>query len=381
MKMVRTRAFSLRLSSPIQAGLLTAAALLSSASGALAQTAGTSPHAAPAFAGATHGAEAVAALGARLGELALSHDMAGEALSELLRRDPTLWVTDKDQLVYVDIAAGAEFQAQSPPDSYEGSIPLSAAFTLHTNPGADKVIFLDFDGHQSNNNGWGHNILFPPYNTSGSSATFTNGELQSIINHWEYIAEDFAPYNVDVTTEEPDQDHLRKTTFGDTKWGVRSIFTQITSGFGSGSGGIALLGTFTDFQDTPCFVFNKGDNTGSMSGSHEVGHTMGLLHDGLNGSSYHPGSGSGATSWGPIMGAPFGKTVVQWSNGDYSGSTATQDDTGIIGGFGNGFGLKSDDHGNSTVSATALSAPCPGTAFDPIDGVIGTRTDVDAFIF
>jgi len=345
----------------------------------VAQTFDTAPLPGPTLAGAVHGADALATLGDRLGDIALSHDMEEDALAELLQHEPTLWVTENDQLLYVDIPASATPRNESA--GYNGTIPLSSAFFLHTNPGADKVIFLDFDGHQSKNNGWGHNITFPAFNESGSAATFTNGELQSIINHWEYIAEDFAAYDVDVTTEEPDQDHLRKSTIGDKTWGVRALFTQYTSGFGNGSGGVALLGTFTDFQDTPCFIFNKGDNNGSMSGSHEVGHTLGLFHDGLNGSSYHPGSGSGATGWGPIMGAPFGKTVVQWSNGDYSGSTTTQDDIGFITSFGNGIKVKADDHGDVVGAGTPLVIACPGTSFAPEAGVIHTRSDVDAFSF
>ncbi len=379
MKKVPSTRLPLRLTSALQAGLLSAAALLSSTSGAHAQTFDTAPLPGATFPGALHGTEALTSLGDRLGDLALSHDMAADALSELLQQDPTLWVTENDQLMYVDIPASAAPRNESA--GYNGTIPLSSAFLLHTNPGADQVIFLDFDGHQSKNNGWGHNITFPAFNTSGSAATFTNGELQSIINHWEYIAEDFAAYDVDVTTEEPDQDHLRKSTIGDKTWGVRALFTQYTGGFGNGTGGIALLNSFTDFQDTPCFVFNKGDNNGSMSGSHEVGHTLGLSHDGLNGSSYHPGSGSGATGWGPIMGAPFGKTVVQWSNGDYSGSTTTQDDIGFITSFGNGIKVKPDDHADVVGAGTPLVIACPGTSFAPAAGVIHTRTDVDAFSF
>jgi len=365
---------------PRYRSILAGAALLVLPGISMAQSADAVPTPGPTMPGALHGEQAIDSLGDRMGEVALAHDMSAEALTSLLRDDPTLWITTGDKLLYVDIPAAERFENEAA--SFSGSsIPVEDAFFLHTNPGANKVIFLDFDGHQSKNNGWGHNITFPAFNTSGSASSFTNGELQSIIAHWEYIKEDFAPYNVDVTTEEPDIDYLRKSTVNDQKWGIRCLFTQITQGFGSGSGGVALLGTFTDFQDTPCFAFNKGDNTGSMTGSHEIGHTLNLQHDGLNGSSYHPGTGSGSTSWGPIMGAPFGKTVVQWSNGDYAGSTTTQDDTGFIGGFANGISVKPDDHGDSVGLGTQLAIACPGTSFATVSGVIQTRTDVDVFEF
>jgi hypothetical protein len=365
---------------PSLAGLLTGAALLALPGVSTAQLVDNVPTPGLTMPDALHGAEAIDALGDKLTDVAQAYDMSADELTALLRDDPTLWITGDDKLLYVDIPAAERF-VNEPASFSGGGIPLEDAFFLHTNPGANKVIFLDFDGHQSKNNGWGHNITFPAFNTSGSASSFSNGELQSIIAHWEYIKEDFAAYDVDVTTEEPDIDYLRKSTVGDNKWGIRCLFTQITQGFGSGSGGVALLGTFTDFQDTPCFAFNKGDNTGSMTGSHEVGHTLSLQHDGLNGSSYHPGTGSGATSWGPIMGAPFGETVVQWSNGDYAGSTSTQDDIGFIGGFANGINVKPDDHGDVVGLGTALPIACPGTSFATVSGVIHTRTDLDVFEF
>jgi hypothetical protein len=38
----------------------------------------------------------------------------------------------------------------------------------------------------------------------------------------------------------------------------------------------------------------------------EAGHMFGLAHDGLDdGVEYYSGHGTGATSWGPVMGAPW----------------------------------------------------------------------------
>lgn len=332
------------------------------------------------FPGAVRGEQALQALGDRLADVAAAHDLDAQELRETLQRDETLWLTPDDQLVFLDTpparpeASGGSFAGGA-------SIPLEDAFFLHSNPGADHVIFLDFDGHHSKNNGWGHNIVFPPFNTSGSSSTFTNGELTEIIDTWQLVAEDFAPYAVDVTTEEPPEDYLRKNLFMDQHWGVRVLMTQYTDGFGNGTGGIALLGSFNDFFDTPCFAFNKGVNNGSMTASHEAGHTLGLQHDGLNGSTYHPGSGSGATGWGPIMGAPFGKTVVQWSNGDYSGSTSTQADLNVIAGSVGGFGYLPDDFGDDVGDASPLPLACPDLSTTTFAGVIERTDDTDAFAF
>lgn len=329
---------------------------------------------------AVSGQAALTRLGTALPGVAAQHGVTGIDLAERLARESTLWLTGDNKLVYVDIPAPERFQ-RNEPGSYAGGIPTSEAFLLHTNPGADQVIYLDFDGHHSKNNGWGHNIVFPAWNNSGSSSTFTTGELQSIINHWLYVAEDFSSWNVDVTTEEPPEDDITKKFIGDQRFGVRCVMTQVTSGFGSGSGGIAILGSFGSLQDTPVFGFNKGDNTGSMTASHEVGHALSLSHDGLNGSEYHPGTGSGATGWGPIMGAPFGQTVVHWSKGDYAGSTTTQLDASIIAGSSNGMDYWPDDFGSTVATASPLPLSCPTVNFSSFAGLITTDLDVDAWRF
>ena len=146
------------------------------------------------------------------------------------------------------------------------------------------------------------------------------------------------------------------------------------------AGGIAYYRSFTRHDDTPAFTFNKGIWAGGMTNSHEVGHSLNVRHDGLGGSEYHPGTGSNyaKTSWGPIMGAPFRKSLVQWSNGDYANSTRTEDDLDIITTI-NGFGYRTDDHGNSTSAATALTVTNDTEVSNW--GIIERTNDVDYFFF
>ena len=333
---------------------------------------------------AVQGRAAIQSLGTRLADVARDNGMSAAELADELLRDHTLWIDGSDRLFYVDEAPPA-----SPDDTFDPtifgidppSIPTSEAFLLHSRPGADHVIYLDFDGHHSVNNSWGHNIMFPAFDTNGDPSTFSNNELLSIIAHWQFVAEDFAPFEVDVTTEEPPIDYLTKSGSGDQEWGVRCVHTQATSGFGNGIGGVAFLNSFDDSLDNPVFAFNKGNNNGGMTGSHEVGHALGLSHDGLNGSAYHPGTGNGGTSWGPIMGAPFGKKLVQWSNGDYTGSTNTQNDVNIITKTANGITTKVDDHGDDLATATFIDVGCPDPQHVCVAGLIERRMDVDAFTF
>ena len=255
---------------------------------------------------------------------------------------------------------------------------LENTFLLESNPSATKTIYLDFNGHHSFNNSWGHDIEFPAFDRNGNPNVFTDNELIEIQQQFQNVAEDFLPFDVNVTTQDPGVDALIKSNSADQEYGVRMVATQATDGFGNGIGGVAFLNSFDDSVDNPVFAFNKGARNGGMTASHEVGHALGLSHDGLNSQSYHPGTGSGATSWGPIMGAPFNKVVTQWSNGDYAGATTTQNDLAIITKPANGFTYRTDDFGDSINAAHELTA-IGESIFEW--GVIERNTDLDYFSF
>ena len=42
-----------------------------------------------------------------------------------------------------------------------------------------------------------------PFDQDGDPTTFSDGELSAIAGVWQRVAEDYAPFSVDVTTEEP----------------------------------------------------------------------------------------------------------------------------------------------------------------------------------
>ena len=252
-------------------------------------------------------------------------------------------------------------------------------FKLESNPSATKTIYLDFDGHHSQNNWWGHNIVFPAFDRNGDASVFTDAELSEIQKQFLHVVEDFLPFDVNVTTQDPGVEALRRSGAGDDRWGVRAVNTQYTNGFGNGTGGIAHLNSFAAGVDDPVFTFNKGANVGGMTNSHEVGHALGLRHDGLGSRTYHPGVGSGPTGWGPIMGAPFRKNLVQWSIGDYPDSTNTEDDLNIITKPQNGFGFRADDHGNERNTSTFLDVEDVTNVSGW--GIIERNTDLDFFSF
>ncbi|NDH07033.1 hypothetical protein EBX93_14130, partial [bacterium] len=113
--------------------------------------------------------------------------------------------------------------------------------------------------------------------------------------------------------------------------------------------------------------------------SHEVGHTLNLSHDGTSSQGYYGGHGTGATSWGPIMGAPYNANLTQWSKGEYSGANNQEDDLAIITNSTNGFGYRTDDYGSTIANASNLVIQNSTTI--NTTGIIERNTDQDFFRF
>lgn len=265
--------------------------------------------------------------------------------------------------------------------------PAVSAFS--SLPGANHTIYLDFDGHITENTSWNNYfnnplIVSPPYNIGSDPNVFDATELARIEESWKRVAEDFFPFQVNVTTVDPGIEALRKTGASDTQWGIRVVITADTEG--SGAGGIAYIDSFNWSSDTPAWVYTTGDQSIAEAASHEAGHSLGLAHDGTASSSYYSGHGSGETDWAPIMGVGYYANITQWDRGEYYGSNNAgsganyskgPDDLTIITSY-NGFGYRADDYGGSTFTASALSvngSSVGGT------GIIERSTDADFFTF
>jgi hypothetical protein len=264
------------------------------------------------------------------------------------------------------------------------SYPESQTFLLHSRPSASRKIYLDFNGHTTINTPWNNTwnrpngFTTPPYTIDGDTSTFNSAEHAVIQTVWRRMAEDFAPFDVDVTTEDPGSAGLLKTASNDLSHGMRVVFGPDQNN--TGAGGVAYVGSFdtqrtANSSDIPCFVFaDVGADAKFMSeaASHEVGHTVGLTHDGATGGTeYFTGHGTGANSWAPIMGVGYYKDVVQWSKGEYTNANNTQDDLQVISGY---LPFITDDHGDTPATSTFAS----GTSYSGA-GIVSTSADVDLF--
>ena len=327
------------------------------------------------------GHAAIAQLAARLPAVAAQHNMAAARLRELFLSDPYLAVDEADNLLFIDEftpdeAAGAGGAAEATALALQ---PLSNTFFLHSLPGATKVIYLDFDGHTTTGTSWnsGATIVSAPFSIDADTA-FSATEQERIQYIWQRVAEDFLPYGVDVTTQDPGVDALRRLGTGDDAWGVRVVVSP-TNWYNTGAGGVAYIGSFSWSSDTPCFVFTAQLGTGNEkytaeAATHEAGHTVGLYHDGVTGGSAYY---SGHSGWAAIMGVGYYQGLVQWSKGEYPGANNTEDDLTIMTGY--GFTVRPDDHGNTAASATALVVTNSTSVSG--GGIIERPTDIDHFSF
>jgi hypothetical protein len=260
--------------------------------------------------------------------------------------------TDQDLAnATTDLAAPAPvLPAPTGPAVSAAPFPYANTFTLHSRPGALRVIYLDFNGHSviggvGGNSGWPTHTG-PAFDIGGDPSTFTNLELDIIQSVYQRVAEDFAVFGVDVTTQDPGFDAINRSSAADIQYGTRVAI--VSGGYGNLCGscsGVAKRGAFSDdlfhsFKQ-PAWVFSTLNYNDpkyiAETASHEAGHNLNLEHDGCTGvlgactaaqSEYYAGSGN----WAPIMGESRNRPVSQWSKGQYIGANNTQDDLAVIAG-------------------------------------------------
>jgi hypothetical protein len=338
------------------------------------------------------GQRAVDALGARLPEVAEFYGKSADEFRALLLNDKRLKLDRNGRAFYVeelDAPVAAELAPQASSGLLDGTLaPLEQTFFLHSRPGAKRTIYLNFRGATLTGTAWNSSgtINAAPYDIDGIPGTFSTTELQRIQGIWQRVAEDFAPFDVNVTTEPPTADQLTRSGSSDDVFGTTVLITNRSGVYSCSCGGVAYLGVFDDTSNyyKPALVFSDAlsgsEKNIAEAASHEAGHNMGLNHDGTSSTGYYSGHGSGTTGWAPIMGVGYSKMLVQWSKGEYAGANNVQDDYTVM--QSNGLALRTDDHGNTHAAATMLTATVSGgTSSASASGVIERPTDVDVFAF
>jgi autotransporter-associated beta strand protein len=290
--------------------------------------------------------------------------------------DPELWQRRLDEVLCVDMPKAEQAAtitnetANIPPlrpDLVPDYVPSynSNVVSLQSYPGSPAVLLLDFFGGYTPT--WGGVTYVAP-------ASANNTTIKDL---WKRVAEDFMPFNINVTTD------LRVYQAAPAASRQRCCFTDtpITAA------GVAYFGSWNWGNDTPCWSVYAIGKPGAEVGAHEPGHTLGLAHqtqDIPNGTNtthneYYGGQGSGAVGWAPIMGVGYYQPVSTWAKGEYQFAGNTSDALLTITTANNNVGYRPDDTGNTLATSRYLEVYSNNTA--SAEGVIEQKGDTDAFQF
>ena len=305
---------------------------------------------------------------------------------------PYMKVDRQGSIYYADTYMTKKASGQNAAAGGQQGITSKNVFRLHSKPGAANTIYMDFDGASISGTAWNKQVnasqlTAKPYDTDGNQSALSSAEISDIAEIWERVAEDFAPFDVDVTTEDPgkNRQNVAWVVVTDSEPGGKQPLPSPKAG---STTYMNIYGFSHTAYFSPALIYRN--NLGSASAvaeasSHSIGHIMGLSHDTT------VGTGKGKVSWAPIMGVNHTNQVTQWSKGDYRGAVNKQDDIGILVGA---LGLRRDDHDDSRFdSGTPLVSDRKGNiaainpGMDPSDhnsdnkGLIEDEDDIDVFVF
>ncbi len=303
---------------------------------------------------------------------------------------PFVAASNDDATLHVDSAGRALFVEPAPNPLRPAATAAAptgpttpAVPALHSRPGAPITFYIDLDGGSLAGTGWDPAVPTTEVtgiDNDGDPTTFNATELEWIVLIWAHVAEDYAPFDIDVTTELPSTAAMHRDSVTDRYFGSTAlIVAEVEFVTWCGCGGLAYLGALGVVGDQnfsqPALVFTGGGawNDPKILGesvAHELGHHAGLDHDGIGLQPY----AIGADGWAPIMGLGYGQPLTQWSRGEYLGATDTSDDYATMRQY--GVREMADDHGDTRHTATRLRSD--GWL---ANGVIAAPDDQDSFSF
>ncbi len=291
--------------------------------------------------------------------------------------EPELWQRRLDEVIclrstFPQVAAAEvdshQAETMEIPPLRADEVPMfvpsynSNIVSLQSLPGATGVLLLDFAGGYTPT--WGGVYYAKP----------TGINNNTIYDVWKRVAEDFLPFNINVTTDFKVYFAAPETS----RQRVSFTTTPVTAA------GVAFYGSWNWGGDTPCWsLYNTGKSAAEVA-SHEAGHTLQLSHQGQgNGSTttneYYGGHGSGETGWAPIMGVGYYQPVSQWAKGEYAGANELEDELSRIVNNNNSVDYRTDDTGSTLATARYLEVH-PDESVSA-EGVIERTGDTDAFQF
>lgn len=301
----------------------------------------------------------------------------------------SITLTVPDGQYFIEVSNAGEYGNLGEYTLTVGGVNQLPAFSnpvaLESKPDAPVDFYLAFAGDQIEDtnpilanriDGASGPVTIAPYDTDGSPG-YSPQEVDEITEIWARVAEDFRPFNVNVTT-------IRPGRLGD------GIAAQVTIGDDGSFLGVSTYDALLRAYSNPNFpnqgfVFSENTETGFASDAHDIafmassafGKMLGLRpHPQFIGSqqvsSLDPGNGA----IGPILGNPRNSLRDIWVNAPSDlGAGSTQDDIATIAGQ---LGFVIDDHANTISGAATLSVD---VGDEIINGIISETNDVDVVRF
>ncbi len=235
-------------------------------------------------------------------------------------------ITTTGLLLIVSLAFSQYIDMSRPEEDFSSA----EALLLESLPGAPNVVYIN-------------------WSTIGSSPE----AIATLVKGWRLSAEDFRPFNVNITTN--------VSIFNNTPVSNR---LQVDLHVGDGGGACALSG------------FGKGSVlcwAPLVNLSHEIGHGLGLNHDGGGGDGeYYKGN----EYWGPLMGFTSLTKMSTFSKGEYSSPSNTEDDLYMMDTL---LAYRVDDHGSTLFTGTPLIIIGDSVSAEDNNGLIERNNDIDIF--
>ena len=244
-----------------------------------------------------------------------------------------------------------------------GPVPASAARSV-------QILFLDFDGARVYSRGgdfWlgSSYIDVPAFNLS--MFNWAGREQEAIEHVTQFIREDYAAYNITVTTIEPSGGEYNTLYVGGSNdWfqpgsGVIGVATYDIGNVDASNYGFAFVEELSIYYNySGGELINFSEYLANLI-SHEAAHNFGANH-----------IADPTALMNPYLALSPRRTM--WGRGTIPGSSYTQDTQSLLGvnlGYLNG----EDDYGDGILSAA------PAAQNSLIDGLLERRDDVDAFTF
>ena len=334
-----------------------------------------------------NGEAAISALGANLTAVAAHYGQTADQLRASLRANQDMHLDSHAFLYYA--CGGPAVPPNAPALNTPGLLfPLTNTFFLHSKKGSTKTIYLDFDGFTLSGTAWnvdfnnGNDIVAPPFDIDGNPSVFGPAEQAIIQQVWFRVGEDYAPFDVDVTTEFPGEAAITRSDLSDNVYGTRALISPISAQLPAfaNAGGVAYVGVFNEVGDfhKPALIFpeNLQNNPRFIAEgvSHEVGHNLSLEHQGTDVGGVHTEYYGGHGNWAPIMGVGYNKPIVQFARGEYLNANNFEDALALIAAAGPGY--RAADYGSSFATATRM----PGNS-SRTNGIISRTGESDYFYF